>query len=260
MGDTRYAVAVDARVRAVEKNHEAFLLAMGRAGGGEERHDRRIHWVIGGAPVAYHNAVVRADLSPTEADAEIEASLDAMRRHGVPGSWHVGPAMRPADLPERLAARGFQEDLEPGMAADPAALGDQPPTPQGLTIEAVRTVEDLAVWEGVLGRGFGEGPPEAAWVASAFRRMGLSEETPWRHFLGRLEGEPAATASLFLTEDAAGIYFVSTVPERRRLGIGAAITHSAVRDAAALERRLSVLDSSPMGRGCTGSSASRNSS
>ena len=60
--------------RAVEDNEAEFLLALGRAGGGRERDDAEITWVIGGSPIAYHNCVVRADFGPERADAAITES------------------------------------------------------------------------------------------------------------------------------------------------------------------------------------------
>src|SRR5215216_4414109 len=108
---------------AVEENGAEFLLALGRAGGGEERAEPQIQWTIGGSPIDYHNAVVRADLAPERADQAIAESIEQMRAHGVPGTWHVGPSMRPADLGARLIAHGFTyagDDI--GMAADLSAL------------------------------------------------------------------------------------------------------------------------------------------
>lgn len=47
---------------AIEANLAELLLALGRAGGAEERDEPSIQWVIGGSPIDYHNCVVRADL------------------------------------------------------------------------------------------------------------------------------------------------------------------------------------------------------
>src|SRR3712207_1615868 len=85
----------------------------GDVGGGEERDEPEIHWIIGGSPIAYHNCVVRADLAENAVDEAIAASVAAFRRHGVAGSWHVGPSMRPATVCERLLAHGFTPGDEP---------------------------------------------------------------------------------------------------------------------------------------------------
>lgn len=234
--------------QAIEENGAELLLALGRAAGAELRDDGRASWTIGNCPIDYHNAVVRADLSPEEADGEIEASLERMRALGVPGSWHVGPSMRPPDLGERLVARGFGyggDDI--GMAADLAALPGEVPTPGGFVVERVRDEEGIAAWVGALGSGFGEGPVEAEWVGSVYRRLGFGDEGQLRHYLGRLDGEPAATATLFFGAGVAGVYFVFTVERARRRGIGAAITLAALREARDLGYGVGVLGSSEMG-------------
>ena len=96
-------------------------MAFGRAADAEERDDRRVRWAIGNSPVDYLNCVVHADLSPQEADGDITASIERLRAHEVPGSWHVGLSVRPADLGRRLVAHGFEyggDDDDIGMAVD----------------------------------------------------------------------------------------------------------------------------------------------
>jgi GNAT superfamily N-acetyltransferase len=235
-------------IRAIEVNGAEFLLALGRAAGAEERDDGRIRWAIGNSPIDYHNCVVHADLKPEEADEEIEASLQRMQAHGVPGSWHVGPSMRPADLGERLIAHGFEyggDDI--GMAVDLSTLPEEVPAPADFVVERVRDEAGLAGWIEALGSGFGAGPVEAEWAGEMYRRLGLGDEGPWRHYVGLLAGEPVATSTSFYEVGVAGIYFVCTVERARRRGIGAAITLAALREARDLGYTVGVLGSSEMG-------------
>ncbi|MFI6833409.1 GNAT family N-acetyltransferase [Kribbella sp. NPDC050241] len=227
-------------VRAIEENAAELLMAMGAAGGGVQRDDAAARWTIGGSPIDYHNAEVGA-----AGEQVIAESLAELRNHGVPGSWHVGPAMRSDGLAERLVAGGFTfGGSEPGMAVRLDELRTPAVVP-GLEITRVRDDEELATWEATLGRGFGEGVKEARWVAEVYRKLGYGD--PWRHYLGRLDGEPIATTTIFLGAGVAGVYFVMTVPEARRRGIGAAITYAALREAAGVAE-YGVLGSSPAGR------------
>jgi ribosomal protein S18 acetylase RimI-like enzyme len=231
---------------AIEENGAEFLMALGRAAGAEERDDGRVRWAIGNSPIDYHNCVVRADLNADEADGEIEVSLRRMRAHGVPGSWHLGPSMRPPDLGARLIAQGFEYgDDDIGMAVDLSGLPEEVQVPENFVVERVRDEAGLAAWVEALGSGFGEGPVEAEWVGEMYRRLGF--EGSWRHYLGRLAGEPVATATTFFGAGVAGIYFVCTVERARRRGIGAGVTLAALREARDLGYTISVLGSSEMG-------------
>lgn len=223
-------------VRAIEENAGQLLMAMGAAGGGSQRADERAEWTIGGSPIDYHNAVVRA------ADAAVVAeSLVELTKHDVPGTWHVGPSMR-IDRTALTSAGFVAAGSEPGMAVripEQIAPRDVP----GLTIARVLDDEALAVWEATLGQGFGEGEREARWVASTYRKLGYAD--PWRHYLGLLDGTPVATATVFLGAGVAGLYFVMTVPPARRRGIGAAMTYGVLREAGT---EYAVLGSSSAGR------------
>jgi GNAT superfamily N-acetyltransferase len=210
---------------------------------GRQRVDGEVRWTVGGSPLDYHNAVVSC--TATDADLVIAESLQALRDSGVPGCWHVGPSMRPLDLGDRLVAAGFSYGgPEPGMALRLAELRETEVA--GLRVERVTSVDELSVWAQTLGQGFGEGVKEAEWVASVYRRLGLAD--PWRHYVGYLEGEPVATATVFLAAGVAGLYFVMTLPEARRRGIGAAITAAVLREARDSGVEYAVLGSSPAGR------------
>lgn len=244
-GMTQTAEMDDAElIRAIEGNAAELLLAMGAAGGGRQRSDQAVRWTIGGSPIDYHNAVVTCSVDDRTAEVVVAESLQELKDHGVPGSWHVGPSMRPLDLGDRLVAAGFTHGgAEPGMALRLAELRETEVA--GLRVERIG-LKELGVWADTLGRGFGEGPKEAQWVAEVYRRLGVAD--PWRHYVGYLGDEPVATATVFLAAGVAGLYFVMTVPEARRRGIGAAITAAVLREARDSGSEYAVLGSSPAGR------------
>jgi len=239
--------SAEALAGAIEANGAGFLNTLGETGGGEARSDH-VRWTIGGSPIDYHNAVFSAQLTTETADGAIVASLLAMRRHGVPGTWHVGPSMRPHDLGRRLERHGFTyagDDY--GMAADLEAVPQAARVPNGFSVQHVETRHDLDAWVHLLGGGFGEGAAEARWVGDMYARLGL-DHPDWHHYLGRFDGVPVATSSMYYGAGVAGLYFVYTDPNFRRQGIGAAMTivplHRAIDDG----YRIGVLGASTMGR------------
>lgn len=244
-------MATDVRSERVEANVAAFLREMGRVGGGVERADHEVVWTVGGSPLGYHNAVVACDVPDHRADALVDEWAAELDRRRLPGSWHLTPSMRPADLEARLLASGFRDGGdEPAMVVDLSAPTPAVPPVEGLELAPVRTAGDLDDYRAVLASGFGEGPPEAAWVAEVFGRIGFGGDVAWRHLVGRRGGRPEATATVFVhPAGVAGVYFVSTAPDARRRGIGAAVTAGALEVARALGCTTAVLGSSPMGHG-----------
>jgi ribosomal protein S18 acetylase RimI-like enzyme len=134
------------------------------------------------------------------------------------------------------------------MIADLEALNEYLQSPPNLTIERVLDVAALRAYCRVLAVGFGQPSPAAAlawldWLTA----VGLEAGTTLRHFLGRLNGNPVATASLFFGAGVAGIHNVATLPEWRRQGIGSAMTRAALRDARATGHRTATLHASDLG-------------
>jgi len=118
----------------------------------------------------------------------------------------------------------------------------------GLTIERVDDPSVYEEWIIAEHRGFeSEGDAESG-LAALRRAMGVGHGFPLHHYLGRLDGEPVATASLLLAGGIAGIYDVSTVPEARRRRIGTAMTLAALQAARAPGYEIAFLQPSSMGR------------
>ena len=202
---------------------------------------------VTGVPSPVFNGVFQAQLDEDQVDAEIEGMMALFSKTGVPMYWWTGPATRPADIGKHLRAHGLQHEYDfPGMAIDLLTLGDARP-PAGLAIKRIGSAQSLRIWCDVLTRGFAMPGLVGDVYLDAFVRSGLGEELPWRWYLGLLEGEPVATSFVALSAGVAGIYYVSTLPEVRGRGIGAAMSLRALLDAREMGYRIGVLRSSEMG-------------
>jgi ribosomal protein S18 acetylase RimI-like enzyme len=139
-----------------------------------------------------------------------------------------------------------KEDF-PGMVLD--LIPDAGPSPtKDFEIRQVSGSEEVADLLRTGASGFGT-PPNYFDVWKAGILSGTS--VPWSqgaNYLGYVGGKPAATSIRIRTGDIAGIYFVSTLPEFRRRGIGEAMTRKAIADGRATGCTLSYLQASKMGR------------
>jgi hypothetical protein len=181
-------------------------------------------------------------LEPDAVEAAIDERIAWFRERNAPFFfWWTGPSSRPAELGQRLLARGLigmEEQSRvlvsglkavtagaPAMAADLGAVNEDAlaQVPEGFAIDEVHDEAGLEGFRRVFVEAY-ELPEFAAqaWV-DATRALGIGR-TPWRLFLGRLDGEAVATNMLFNGGGVASVYAVGTVPALRGQGIGGAIT------------------------------------
>lgn len=214
-----------------------------------ERHDRDgVRWYHTGLAEKYLNPVLVTHLADDQADTVIDEHLARLGERGAPFVWWAMPSASPRDLGDRLRERGLvADDSWPGMAVAVDRLADPPPV-DGLEILRVRTDHDLDRHTGVFAPILSPSPAFTETLVTASRRIGFEEDAPEVHFLGVLDGEPVATASLVTAGGAAGIYNVTTVEAARGRGIGAAMTVAAARHGAAHGLGLATLQASTMGR------------
>jgi GNAT superfamily N-acetyltransferase len=130
------------------------------------------------------------------------------------------------------------------MAVDLEALNN-PQAVDGLEVRVVADEEALRTWAHIFTLGYGL---PAEWEPSIYDlqlRLGLG--FPIRNYVGYLNDEPVATSTIFFGAGVAGIYSVSTLPEARGKGIGAAVTLRPLNNAREMGYRAGVLQSSDMG-------------
>jgi GNAT superfamily N-acetyltransferase len=235
-------------IAAIEANLAEEMASFGRYLPGAELHeDPKMQWII----TRLFNAVIRTQLTTTEVASRLDATLAHFKARGVTSmGWAVSPSTRPADLVTYLEARGFKH-LEERlcMAVDLQALHEDSTTPANLRITRVGDEGMLKIYANVSQRGFASSENDIQCYYDTYARIGFDEQAPWQHYIGWLDDEPIAVASLLLHAGVAGIYGVTTVPEARRQGAGAAMTLVALRDARQRGYRSGILSPSEMGLG-----------
>lgn len=201
---------------------------------------------IGGSPIDFHNAVVPLELAESDVGDAVAASVAALDRRGVPGTWHVLPEPT-LGLPAALIDAGFMEtEGDVGMAL-PLDRLLEPPAPAGVTIHRLGR-DGLDDWTRVLAASFGEVPVEGEWAGRMLGAIAFEPSSPWSLWVARgAGGEVLATALEHRVGDVAGIWFVLTEPSARRRGIGGALTAASLRAARDDGARLAVLGASAAG-------------
>jgi ribosomal protein S18 acetylase RimI-like enzyme len=235
-------------IGAIEANLVQALADFGRLPQVHVHKGPEIMWFSTGIPLPRFNGIVQTRLPSLGIDDAIDEILSHFRSRGTPMVWWTGSSTQPDDLGTRLLRHGLSYAGDtPGMAVELCALGHKWPKPRGLTVSRVNDGTALEDYIQALGRGFGDPACVGRAFFDFFAGLGFSDNLPWRHYVGYLEGMPVACSTMFLGVDVAGIYNVATVPEARRQGIGFAMTTLPLMEARAMGYHIGVLHSSPMG-------------
>lgn len=206
-----------------------------------------IEWVITGVWDNTFNGVVRAQLSEANADRVIDEVAKRFRERHVPHLWFLNIDSRPTDLAQQLETHGWVRLREGvGMAIDLSAIAEPFPPPQGLTVERVVDEEGVALW-GTFHL-YLENDQRDEVRERLYISLGLSGDQRLRHYIARLNGEPAGALSLFLGQEAAGIYNVEVADHLRRRGVGTAMTRWVLEEVRRLGSRVGVLGPTPESR------------
>jgi GNAT superfamily N-acetyltransferase len=235
---------------AYEANLTAWILVFGQLGRAYMDDPAGTKRSITDIPSAMFNSVMDAHLASEQVDAAIQMIVSDAQARNVPLLWWIGPSTRPTTLGAHLEHHGFMRDGEsPGMAVELTSLCEPSVKPAGLSITFAHDETTWREWSITMMRGFGALSPNEQSVKPwcTILRQGTPGKT--LAYTGWLDGKPVATALLFLAAGVAGIYFVTTMPEARRKGIGAHMTWHALQQARDMGYRIGVLEASEMGLG-----------
>ena len=200
---------------------------------------------------AYESCVYHAAFSPDQASEKIDQVLGYFRSQKcLPMQWIVGSSTRPSDLGKTLEERGFRYLIRvPGMAAPLQDLEKPHVLVDNFVIERVANSAQLAKWTKIVSEAEKLSERLREGYNSAFQSHGFDPKLPSQLFLGMEDGAPVAASRLLCAGGVAGIYAVTTLPEKRGRGYGTAMTLAAAQVGNERGYYFGGLFSSPAGYG-----------
>ncbi len=198
-------------------------------------HDERIetdrYTLCMGAGASW-NTVQRQRLTADEIDSTLEEVRDLLReRDRVKTQWEVGSAATPADLVDRLLARGLVRDEEP-FAAALILTKEPPPPPAGLVARRVETFEEYAAANAVQWEAFGGTEEDIAERRATLPTL-WAETVNVMHAVW-LDGEIVCAGTAAPTEHGLLLYGGATLPRARGRGAYRALVAERWADAVRL--------------------------
>ena len=165
-------------------------------------------------PSADTNLAYLFRTTPEKADALIEEMIEYFQSKDLTPQIMVSPACTPADLPERLLARGFacQEPEESWMMFTGLQKTVIPKIDRSVTVKRVDS-ENTNAFAQVMAGAF-EMPVE--WVSYLAQMLEPTLAVPgFAHYLAFVKGVPAATLTLMCHQQYATIGSAGVLPEYR---------------------------------------------
>ena len=205
---------------------------------------------------AMQTGIASADLnmvwseSPlTQGDAPCVRQVEKYyETESLPYWWWIFPRAKTAETIRLLKDTGHVHLLNmPCLLADLSALPKAKSCGPPATIREVGNQEDLALWQEVTFAGFDFSQGDRTSYDRFAGAFSLGPDSSQKAFLAFDGGRPVAASLLFLAGNAAGLYFITTLGEYRRRGIGRKLVLATMHHARAAGARYASLQSSPDG-------------
>jgi len=168
------------------------------------------------------NEVLFSNLDARRPDAEPDAEIDAIvaeyHQLGLSLTWCVNPWTQPADLGERLLARGATKSVIQALlssTASPLKIVD------GVEVEQVdpASAEAYDSYISVMAAGYNLPADELAFRRRRYRQLSSGPAPCMRLFLGRYNGVVAGCGATIIKEDAGHMTGVHVLPEFQARGV-----------------------------------------
>jgi ribosomal protein S18 acetylase RimI-like enzyme len=180
-------------------------------------------------------------------EGEIEALVAWYRSYGVKPTFEIVPGMYDAALGRELARHGF---LPSGFHA--ALIGEpdrstQPNPDIDTDLDIERVVSDEATERYLDAYVAGWGVPDKDHAQFKSNVRPWRQQPGWSLYLARVDGRPAAAATLYVADRVAYLADATTAPAFRGRGLHAALLRQRIRDAGAAGVDFIFSGAEPMG-------------
>lgn len=194
------------------------------------------------------NFVCGSRVSGPDIDAEIEKIKDFFTSQEEPFIWWVTPSTGSSKLGAKLSAHGFEYESDIPFMALELKNFEANKLNSGIVLKEVKTQKDLNIWHNISIIGFEIDKDECREYIRLVNSFDPNAHPNLKLYFALVDKEPAATSLIFTGSGVAGIYWISTVPNLRRRGIGKAITALTCVEAKKIGCNLATLQSTIMGQ------------
>jgi hypothetical protein len=210
-----------------------------------------------GADASWGGGVFWCDLDESTADAAIAAAVEWFRPRGREFEWKHYGYDRPADLPDRLLAAGFEPDEEEALVVGEVDVVRRrlaaAPVPEGVTVRRLREDADgrAADWRGIAdlhAAVWGEDGTEMTNAVAAAHLADPDAMSVWLAEAADGTVVCAARAEFLSGTDFASLWGGSTLEAYRGRGIYKALVARRADEAAERGFRFLQVDASPDSR------------
>ena len=189
------------------------------------------------------NYVLDADFSHNEIKNKIAEITNYFIKRNIPFSWWISPHDRPANLAHSLEEYGYlNTENNTAMFFDLDAWNGHIKAIPKLEIIRANDRKSLQDFALVLANEEAAFKKYYSWIASI-----LTDDDPIEYYVGYVDGKPVVRGLACYYGQVAGLYWLSTTPDERKKGYGAAMQEYRLKRAKDLGYSIAVLQASSEG-------------
>lgn len=228
--------------RLIDETTADYFLKLGSLSNDNVHDDEDVKYII---TDKWQSRVFLANYNDSDADAEIKKIVSYYDGLEPPILWYVSPNTCPENLERHLESNSFVYQGNWKAMATDLTIHRRYKLPEDM----FRVVEDpdgMMEWTEVLVKSFQFDEKLSNLYTEYFTRIPL-ENSKIKYYMGFSDCKPVASAALYAGKNAAGVFYLSTIPEAREKGIGTGMMYHLIDESKNLGYKEMILQASSLG-------------